>query len=48
MNLGEKFNGGTADLKGSSYIQDDNSATSKNQCDKYNCFVSVRQKLKSF
>ncbi len=48
MNLGEKFNGGTADLKGSSYIQDDNSATSKNPCDKYNCFVSVRQKLKSF
>lgn len=48
MNLGEKFNGGTADLKGSSYIQNDNSATSKNPCDKYNCFVSVRQKLKSF
>ena len=48
MNLGEKFNGGTDDLKGSSYIQDDNSATSKNPCDKYNCFVSVRQKLKSF
>lgn len=48
MNLGEKFNGGTTDLKGSSYIKDDNSATSKNPCDKYNCFVSVRQKLKSF
>lgn len=48
MNLGEKFNGGTPDLKGSAYIQDDDSATSKNPCDIYNCFVSVRQKLKSF
>lgn len=50
MNLGEKFSmpvdGGT--LTGSGYIANDNKTTSNNPCDKHNCFVAVRKKLKSF
>lgn len=47
MNLGEKYYN-TSNLKGSGYIQNDDSATSKNPCDKNNCFIVVKRKLKSF
>ena len=42
LNIGEKYE------KGSSYIDDDDSATSTNPCDTNKCYVSVRQKLRSF
>ncbi len=51
MNLGEKYYNTGKDgavLDGSSYITDDDPATSKNPCDTKPCFVSVRKKLKSF
>lgn len=51
MNLGEKFTTsgiGGAELKGMEYLKNDNKATSKNPCDTYNCFVTVRRRLRSF
>lgn len=47
MNLGDKFYGGVG-LEGDDYISDDDPDTSKNPCDQYKCFVSVRRKLKTF
>lgn len=51
MNLGEKFSTkgiGGAELKGMEYIKNDNKETSNNPCDRYNCFVTVRRRLRSF
>lgn len=51
LNLGDKFQTkgiGGAELKGVDYLKNDNKTTSKNPCDSYNCFVTVRKKSKLF
>lgn len=50
LNLGERYKGVDIDgntLSGNSYIMTDDS-TSKNPCDKYPCYVTVRKKLSAF
>ncbi len=47
LNLGEKYQN-TENLKGTEYIANDDVATSKNPCDKNNCFIVVKRKSKQF